>query len=75
MSKTILVEYVGPPQAASTSLRTRVDALLRERILARRLGEYEWADRIRDQLDELGVIVMDRTKGRDGTAVGVEWSL
>jgi cysteinyl-tRNA synthetase len=75
MQKTILVEYVGPPRAVSPSLRTRVDTLLRERVLARSLGEYEWADQIRGQLDELGVIVMDRTQGRDGTTVGVEWSL
>jgi len=68
-------KYVGDNAGLTRLLVTRetVEQWLNERILARKVGEFEWADEIRQKLDEHGIVVMDRTIGRDGTAEGVEW--
>jgi cysteinyl-tRNA synthetase len=49
--------------------RDQVDALLEARTAARTAKAWADADRIRDQLDALGVIVMDRADG------GVDWKV
>jgi cysteinyl-tRNA synthetase len=49
--------------AAGDDLAAKVEALLAERATARKAKDWATADRIRDELDALGVIVMD---GPDG---------
>jgi cysteinyl-tRNA synthetase len=49
--------------AADDDLRAKVGALLTERVVARKAKDWATADRIRDELDVLGVVVMD---GPDG---------
>jgi cysteinyl-tRNA synthetase len=48
---------------ANEDLKTTVDALLAERVQARKAKDWATADRIRDQLNALNVVVMD---GPDG---------
>ena len=45
--------------SADDVLKAKVDALLAERLTARQSKDFATADRIRDDLDALGVIVMD----------------
>ena len=49
--------------AADENLRAQVEALLEQRIAARKAKDWPTADRIREQLDSLGVIVMDGPAG------------
>jgi len=49
--------------SADESLRAQVEALLEQRIAARTAKDWPTADRIREQLDSLGVIVMDGPQG------------
>ncbi|HEX5776743.1 MAG TPA: cysteine--tRNA ligase [Caulobacteraceae bacterium] len=49
--------------AADEGLRAQVEALLEQRLTARNAKDWPTADRIREQLDELGVIVMDGPAG------------
>jgi cysteinyl-tRNA synthetase len=69
------VEYVGDEAGLTrlTKPRTWVEAKLNERILARKVGEFEWADSIFQELEAHGIVVMDRTVHRNGTPEGVEW--
>ena len=67
------MEYVGSKDDLHRGDRGRVEGLLLERILARKVKEFEWADDIRRQLDAHGVTVMDRTVGLHGTSEGVQW--
>lgn len=67
------MEYVGDDEGLTLVDRAVVERLLRERIVARRAGEFGWADRLRAELERLDVVIMDRTPGIDGTSEGVEW--
>jgi len=49
--------------AADEGLRAQVEALLEQRLEARNAKDWPTADRIRDELDALGVIVMDGPQG------------
>jgi len=49
--------------SADEGLRAQVEALLEQRIEARNAKDWPTADRIREQLDSLGVIVMDGPQG------------
>jgi cysteinyl-tRNA synthetase len=49
--------------SADEGLRAQVEALLEQRIAARTAKDWPTADRIREQLDSLGVIVMDGPQG------------
>ena len=49
--------------SADDNLRAKVDALLAERLAARQSKDFATADRIRGELDGLGVIVMDGPQG------------
>jgi len=49
--------------AADEGLRSQVEALLEQRLEARNAKDWPTADRIRDELDALGVIVMDGPQG------------
>jgi cysteinyl-tRNA synthetase len=49
--------------AADEGLRSQVEALLEQRLAARTAKDWPTADRIREQLDALGVIVMDGPQG------------
>ena len=55
----------GEPTAigAGGSFQQRVDALVRERDEARRARDFERADRLRNEISELGVEVMDSPDG------------
>jgi len=55
-------------QGADPALSARVEALLSERTDARRSKDWVRADALREQLDGLGVVVMD-------SAAGVTWRL
>ena len=63
-----IIWHQGDAEAAATDanedLATKVDALLDERAAARESGDYDRADAIRDELDAMGIEVMD---GPDGT--------
>jgi len=48
---------------ADEGLKAKVEALLEERLAARRAKDFAAADRIRDELDGMGVIVMDGPQG------------
>lgn len=65
------MEYVGREEPPVD--RDWVEDLLKERFIARRALEFEWADEVLRELEDYGIIVMDRTMGRDGTTEGVEW--
>lgn len=67
------MEYVGDDEGLTLVDRALVERLLRERLVARRAGEFGWADRLRAELERLDVIIMDRNVGRDGTSEGVMW--
>jgi cysteinyl-tRNA synthetase len=49
--------------AADEGLRAQVEGLLEQRLEARNAKDWPTADRIRDELDALGVIVMDGPQG------------
>ncbi|HEX6866988.1 MAG TPA: cysteine--tRNA ligase [Caulobacteraceae bacterium] len=49
--------------AADDDLRAQVETLLEQRLEARKAKDWPTADRIREQLDSLGVIVMDGPQG------------
>lgn len=49
--------------AESDPLAEKVEALLEERAAARKAGNYDRADAIRDELDAMGIEVMDSTNG------------
>jgi cysteinyl-tRNA synthetase len=49
--------------SADDNLKAKVDALLAERFTARQSKDFATADRIRGELDALGVIVMDGPQG------------
>jgi cysteinyl-tRNA synthetase len=55
----------GPPadDAADDPLAEKVDALIEERTQARADGNYDRADAIRDELDAMGIEVMDSSEG------------
>jgi cysteinyl-tRNA synthetase len=48
---------------ADDGLKARVEALLAERVQARKAKDWPSADRIRDELNALGVVVMDGPEG------------
>ena len=48
---------------ADDELKTRVEALIAERLAAREAKDFAAADRLRAELDSLGVIVMDNPTG------------
>ena len=48
---------------ASDEIETRVEILLEQRQLARAAKDWPTADRIRGELDALGVVVMDGPQG------------
>ena len=48
---------------ADEALKARVDALLKTRFEARQAKDWVTADRIRDELDQLNVVVMDSAEG------------
>jgi cysteinyl-tRNA synthetase len=48
---------------ADDALKTEVEALLAERVTARAAKDWPAADRIRDRLTELNVVVMDGPTG------------
>jgi cysteinyl-tRNA synthetase len=60
-------EYEGDTalhdDAESDSLAEKVEALLDERAQAREDGHYDRADAIRDELDAMGIEVMDSAEG------------
>ena len=49
--------------AADDELKAKVEALLAERVQARKAKDWPTADRIRDALNALGVVVMDGPEG------------
>jgi cysteinyl-tRNA synthetase len=49
--------------SADDNLKAKVDQLLAERFTARQSKDFATADRIRGELDALGVIVMDSPQG------------
>jgi cysteinyl-tRNA synthetase len=49
--------------SADEGLRAQVEGLLEQRLEARNAKDWPTADRIRDELDALGVIVMDGPQG------------
>ena len=49
--------------AAGDDLAAKVEALLAQRIEARKAKDWATADRIRDELNALGVVVMDGPEG------------
>ncbi|HYG27196.1 MAG TPA: cysteine--tRNA ligase, partial [Caulobacteraceae bacterium] len=49
--------------AADDDLRSQVESLLEQRAEARKAKDWPTADRIRQELDGLGVIVMDGPQG------------
>ena len=53
----------GAPADAADPLADKVDALIAERIAARAAKDFARADAIRDELDALGVEVMDSPQG------------
>lgn len=67
------MEYVGDNEGLTLVDRKLVERLLHERFVARRAGEFQWADRLRDELERLDVVIMDRNVGQDGTSEGVMW--
>jgi cysteinyl-tRNA synthetase len=48
---------------ADAGLKARVEALLAERVAARKAKDWAVADRIRDELNALNVVVMDNAEG------------
>ena len=60
-----------PADEVDASLPSAVDRLVEEREQARRSGDFEQADTIRDQLVALGYVVEDRP---DGTRVRPRWN-
>ncbi|HEX6866861.1 MAG TPA: cysteine--tRNA ligase, partial [Caulobacteraceae bacterium] len=48
---------------ADALLRAKIEALLEQRAEARKAKDWSMADRIRDELEALGVIVMDGPEG------------
>lgn len=67
------VEFVGREEDLGRVDPKTVEDLLLRRLWARQAKDFDEADRLRSVLDEMGVVVMDRTRGRDGDAEGVEW--
>ena len=56
-------EETSPPDAQTDPLEERVTSLLAERAAARKRRDFVRADTIRDQIDKLGIEVMDATTG------------
>ena len=57
-------DFEGASTSENENLATKVESLLDERAAAREAGNYDRADAIRDELDAMGIEVMD---GPDGT--------
>ena len=53
----------GAPEGADEGLRARVEQLLAARVEARAAKDWPTADRIRAELDGMGVVVMDGPQG------------
>ena len=64
-------ERTADSTAPDHDLAERVESLLEERAEARSDGDYDRADAIRDELDEMGVVVMDSAEGTTWERKGI----
>ncbi len=62
-----LTSLLGIPLAKKESLDSKIEAMIEERQAARKAKDYATADKIRNELSTMGIILED-------TAVGVRWS-